>query len=241
MQRGIRLQSEDARQRRGRMSAAAEEPLGEAVASNDTAILLGLLDAVDANASISQRSLASELGIALGMTNAYVRRCIRRGLVKVRQAPANRYAYYLTPKGFAEKSRLTASFLSRSFEFYRSARKQCDELLVEAAGRGWKRIALYGEGDLTEIAVLCAMGHPLAIAGVVAASARDGVQFLNLPMATTLAALGDVDGVLFTELQRPQSHFDALRAQMAADRILVPALLKVRAPAPAALRAAMAE
>lgn len=209
-------------------------PVGEAVASNDTAILLGLLDAVDANASISQRSLASELGIALGMTNAYVRRCIRRGLVKVRQAPANRYAYYLTPKGFAEKSRLTASFLSRSFEFYRSARKQCDELLALAAARGWKRIALYGTGDLTEIAVLCAMGHPVTVAGVVASSARDGALFLKLPMAPTLAALGEVDGVLFTELQRPQAHLDALRGQVAADRVLVPALLKLRAPAPRA-------
>jgi len=28
--------------------------------------------------------------------------------MKIKQAPANRYVYYLTPKGFAEKSRLTA-------------------------------------------------------------------------------------------------------------------------------------
>jgi DNA-binding MarR family transcriptional regulator len=236
------LSSEEARQRRGRpVGGAVAEPVGEAVASQDTAILLGLLDAVDANASISQRSLASELGIALGMTNAYVRRCIRRGLVKVRQAPANRYAYYLTPKGFAEKSRLTANFLSRSFEFYRVARKQCDQLLTDAVARGWKRIALYGNGDLTEIAVLCAMGQRITLVGVVTpapAPAASG-QFLHLPVVASLADLGAVDGVLLTALHRPQEAFDVLAGQLAADRILVPALLKLR-PA-ARVRAAAGE
>ena len=196
-----------------------------------------LFRSVDANASISQRSLASELGIALGMTNAYVRRCIRRGLVKVRQAPANRYAYYLTPKGFAEKSRLTANFLSRSFEFYRVARKQCDQLLTDAVARGWKRIALYGNGDLTEIAVLCAMGQPLTLAGVVTPAPA---QFLNLRVVASLAELEPVDGVLLTALHRPQEAFDALSGQLAADRILVPALLKVRT-APSRPRTVAAE
>ena len=63
---------------------------------------------VEENSQITQRSLASELGIALGLTNAYLKRCVRKGWVKINQAPANRYAYYLTPRGFAEKSRLTA-------------------------------------------------------------------------------------------------------------------------------------
>lgn len=223
------MSSEEARQRRSRpVGGAVAEPVGEAVASQDTAILLGLLDAVDANASISQRSLASELGIALGMTNAYVRRCIRRGLVKVRQAPANRYAYYLTPKGFAEKSRLTANFLSRSFEFYRVARKQCDQLLADAVARGWKRIALYGNGDLTEIAVLCAMGQRITLVGVVTPAPAASGPFLHLPVVASLAELGAVDGVLLTALHRPQEAFDVLTGQLAADRILVPELLKLR-------------
>lgn len=234
------MSSEEARQRRSRpVGGAVAEPVGEAVASQDTAILLGLLDAMDANASISQRSLASELGIALGMTNAYVRRCIRRGLVKVRQAPANRYAYYLTPKGFAEKSRLTANFLSRSFEFYRVARKQFDQLLTDAVARGWKRIALYGNGDLTEIAVLCAMGQRITLVGVVAPVRSAGGRFLHLPVVASLADLGAVDGVLLTALHRPQEAFDVLAGQLAADRILVPALLKLR-PA-ARVRAAAGE
>ena len=78
-------------------------------------IMLGLLDAVEQDRAQSQRHLASELGIALGLVNAYLKRCIKKGLVKVSEAPARRYAYYLTPKGFAEKSRLTVEYLSASF------------------------------------------------------------------------------------------------------------------------------
>src|SRR5262245_41785569 len=79
-------------------------------------IMLELLDAVEQNRAQSQRLLASELGIALGLVNAYLKRCIKKGLVKVRSAPARRYAYCLTPQGFAEKSRLTVEYLSYSLD-----------------------------------------------------------------------------------------------------------------------------
>ena len=56
---------------------------------------LSVLSAVEADSSVTQRSLASELGIALGLTNSYLKKCIDKGLVKIKQVPANRYAYYL--------------------------------------------------------------------------------------------------------------------------------------------------
>src|SRR5271157_1367844 len=92
---------------------------------NNARIVLGLLESVERDGAQSQRKLASDLGIALGLANAYLKRCVHKGLVKVGQAPARRYAYYLTPQGFAEKSRLTATYLSHSFSFFREARAQC--------------------------------------------------------------------------------------------------------------------
>src|SRR5215467_8252347 len=99
-------------------------------------IVLGLLQSVERDGGQSQRRLASELGIALGLVNAYVRRCVKKGLVKVRAAPTRRYAYYLTPQGFAEKSRLTVEYLSHSFSFFRQARVECGKVLVEARRQG---------------------------------------------------------------------------------------------------------
>ena len=74
------------------MRVARREP------SND-AIVLGVLDAVERNPSVTQRSVARELGIALGLVNAYLNRCLSKGLIKIGQVPPRRYAYYLTPRG----------------------------------------------------------------------------------------------------------------------------------------------
>src|SRR5215467_1455224 len=126
-------------------------------------IMLGLLDA--------------ELGIALGLVNAYLKRCIKKGLVKVRSAPARRYAYYLTPQGFAEKSRLTIEYLSYSFGFFRQAKTDCSELFRQARVRGLERVLLLGQSDLAEIAALCAMEQTVAVAGLVDADAEARLFF----------------------------------------------------------------
>ena len=77
-------------------------------------LTLDLLNAIDQQSDLSQRHLARQMGIALGLTNSYLKRCARKGLVKVSEAPANRYLYYLTPKGFAEKARLSGVRAARN-------------------------------------------------------------------------------------------------------------------------------
>src|SRR5215831_9318840 len=130
-------------------------------------IVLGLLQSVERDGGQSQRRLAADLGIALGLVNAYLKRCIKKGLVKVSEAPARRYAYYLTPRGFAEKSRLTVEYLSFSFGFFRQAKTDCSGLFRAAHARGIKTVALAGQSDLAEIAALCAFEHEIEIIGIV--------------------------------------------------------------------------
>ena len=92
--------------------------------NNEERITLELLNAVQDNNAVTQRILASHLGVALGLANSHLTRCAKKGLIKISQAPSNRYIYYLTPHGFAEKSRLTAGYLKQSFNFFRIAREQ---------------------------------------------------------------------------------------------------------------------
>src|SRR5262249_23731068 len=140
--------------------------------SENTRIVLGLLESVERDGGQSQRKLASDLGIALGLVNAYLRRCVKKGLLKIGQAPARRYAYYLTPHGFAEKSRLTVEYLSSSFSFFRRAREDCSSALKAAHARGWNRIALIGVSDLAEIATLCALEQGITIVAVIDTKAK---------------------------------------------------------------------
>src|ERR1700761_3074857 len=142
--------------------------------AEDSRILLDLLNSVERDGGQSQRRLAAELGIALGLVNAYLKRCVKKGLIKVSEAPARRYAYYLTPHGFAEKSRLTVEYLSSSFSFFRRAREDCSDVLKAAHARGWTRIVLIGVSDLAEIATICALERGIAILAVVDGKSANG-------------------------------------------------------------------
>jgi DNA-binding MarR family transcriptional regulator len=191
-------------------------------------IMLGLLDAVEQNRAQSQRLLASELGIALGLVNAYLKRCIKKGLVKVRTAPARRYAYYLTPQGFAEKSRLTVDYLSYSFGFFRQAKTDCSELLKTASARGVEKILLVGQTDLAEIASLCAMEHGVKIVGVVQKGAARP-EFIGLPVFADFDAVAaPFDAVLIADMLKPRETCEAAVNRFGVERVLVPDLLRVR-------------
>ena len=192
----------------------------------ESEITLGLLNAIHENSAITQRSAAHDLGIALGLANAYVKRCVKKGLVKVSMVPSNRYAYYLTPKGFAEKSRLTAEYLSQSFRFFRIARDECSHVLDSCAMRGWRRLALCGTGDLAEIITLCARDYPVEFAGIVDPGTGDGT-ISGLRVATELESFGALDAVIVSDLSDPQGAYEWLAKRISADRILAPALLKI--------------
>ena len=198
-----------------------------AVESEDeTKITLGLLNAVEANSSLTQRTMARELGIALGLANAYLKRCVRKGLIKVQQVPANRYAYYLTPMGFAEKSRLAADYLTISFNFFRGAREQCTAILDHCEAQGWRRIALTGASDFCEIAVLCAQDHTVEIAGIVD-SQINRPTFAGLPVKPRIKDLGAVNAVMICDMQNQQEVFDTLVESVARERVLTPPVLGI--------------
>ncbi len=191
-------------------------------------IVLGLLELVERDGAQSQRKLASDLGIALGLVNAYLKRCVKKGLLKIGQAPPRRYAYYLTPHGFAEKSRLTVEYLSSSFSFFRRAREDCSSVLSGARARGWNRVALIGVSDLAEIATICALEQGIVIVAVVDAKSKSD-RFVGTPVVQSLDAVpGGFDAIVMTDLQATRESVKSVADQFDANRVLVPALLGIR-------------
>ena len=94
----------------------------------ENAATLSILEAIENKEDVTQSHIANRLDVALGLANLYLKRCANKGLIKITQAPANRYLYYLTPKGFSEKSRLTGEYLTSSFNFYRNAGDSLNEV-----------------------------------------------------------------------------------------------------------------
>jgi len=191
-------------------------------------IVLGLLSSVENDGERSQRRIAAELGIALGLVNTYLKRCIKKGLVKVHDAPARRYAYYLTPQGFAEKSRLTVEYLSESFSFFRKAKSDCAAVFEQAKERGFGRLVLAGKSDLAEIAILCAVEAGVTVVAVVDPRSDDE-HFVGVGVFKNYADVNATfDAVIVTDVTRAQTSFDAAVEACGVARVLAPALLGLR-------------
>lgn len=192
--------------------------------SKEDAVTLEILEAIENESHIPQRQLASRLGVALGLTNSYLKRCVRKGLIKVQHAPANRYLYYITPKGFAEKSRLTAKYLSASFDFYREAGKSLNENYLRCNANGWHRILFCGISELAEIASVRAVEHNITIVGVYDPLARED-RFLGLPVIPSLTDAEHYDACLLTAIDNAHDMYQSLVCRIQPDRLLVPGIL----------------
>ncbi|VAV85779.1 Transcriptional regulator, MarR family [hydrothermal vent metagenome] len=138
--------------------------------SDDYRSLL-LMDEIARNEQLTQRDLSRNLGVALGLINSYIKNLASKGFITVSQIPRNRYKYYLTPKGFKEKSRLTYEHLRNFTNLYRVARGDFSLLFSNIKESGIKRIAFCGIDEVTEIAYLSLKEAGLVLAGVADESA----------------------------------------------------------------------
>lgn len=129
---------------------------------------LDLLSALEQDQVTTQMTLSKRVSVSVGLINALLKRALKKGLVKVRAAPYKRYAYYLTPQGFVEKSRLVAEYLDSSLDFFRLARSEYAVLFNSAFARGKKRFLLIGSGELVEIALMSAHGLDIEFVGIFA-------------------------------------------------------------------------
>src|SRR4051812_47740954 len=188
-------------------------------------IVLGLLESVERDGGMSQRRLAAELGIALGLVNAYLKRCVKKGLVKVSEAPTRRYVYYLTPHGFAEKSRLTVEYLSSSFSFFRQAKAECVQVFAIAKARNFQHLVLCGRSDLAEVAILSAIESGVSIVAVVDRNSAPS-PFAGKDVLPNYESLSvPFDAVIVTDVRNPREQFDEAVRRLGADRVLAPRLL----------------
>ncbi|MCP9447855.1 MAG: winged helix-turn-helix domain-containing protein [Nitrospira sp.] len=160
-----------------------------------------LLTELERGEAVTQRSLATKLGVALGLANLYLKRLVRKGYVKVTTIPPHRIRYLLTPQGVAEKSRLTSEYVKYSLSYYRDMRRRLKTALETPVRSGAKRLAVYGTGELAELAYLTLRELGLAFVGFV--DDRSGGTFLSYPVRP-MASLkeGEFDGLLIADLER---------------------------------------
>lgn len=184
---------------------------------------LQILDELSRNDSLTQRDLSSSLGIALGLVNSYIRNLIKKGYITVKTIPSKRYAYYLTPTGFAEKTRLTYDLLHDYTRIYREARKNLKRLFHELEITGARKIIFAGADEIAEIAYLTLQETTLQLAGVVD-NDKAGEQFFTLTIRPINDAISiDHDIIVITSYVSRATIYHAL-TDMNIDRKSIHAL-----------------
>ncbi len=186
----------------------------------DGELLLQLLEAVETEERLTQRRLADSLGIALGLTNAYLKRCARKGWVRIRRVKPNRYRYFLTPQGFSEKTRLSARYLAGSLKYVTTLRLQLEQIYRRCDMLGHNRVVIIGAGELAELARLCAKANDIEVAGVIDA---DRLRMAECTVGSEMPS--SAEAAVVVDLGETASLLTALAPCFTANDIHLPAIL----------------
>ncbi|BCA54235.1 putative transcriptional regulator, AsnC family [Nitrospira sp. KM1] len=179
-----------------------------------------VLSEVERNSDLTQRSLSIRLGVALGLTNLYLKRLARKGYIKITTIPRNRIRYLLTPQGVAEKTRLTYQYMDYSLSYYRDMRTRLKEMLASTGGLRGQRFVIYGTGELAELAYLSLKEMEGQCVGFLDDRRRD--TFLSYPVSSP-EDIGswEFDKILLTDLAQADEHEEQLaRRGVPIERVL---------------------
>ena len=190
---------------------------------------LDLLASLESGEAVSQQGLAKRVLVSVGMVNALLKRAVTKGYVKVTNVPSRRYIYFLTPKGFLEKSRLVAEYLDASLEFVRMATDGYAKIFRRAAAVGHRRVVLVGAGELADLAQTAARDTGMEIVGLFEPGSNQarlhGLQVLAHARDLSLAA---PDILVVTASRKPQASHDAVEGLLPHVAIHAPDFLRVR-------------
>jgi len=126
---------------------------------------LALLENIERDPDITQASLATQLGVAVGTVNWHLKRLIAKGYVKIKRAQRKKLRYIITPDGIALRARLTVDYIEQQFFLYHNTRLRVKEHLEKVRQAGYDRIRLIGDGDVADICRLSCLEQGMAIAG----------------------------------------------------------------------------
>jgi DNA-binding MarR family transcriptional regulator len=169
-----------------------------------------LLEELSKEETISQRDLSRRLGIALGLVNSYVKNMVSKGHIRVTSFPKNRYKYLLTPKGIAEKSRLTYQHLHYFTNLYTTARKDFRELFHKLEKNGVKKIVFCGVDEVAEIAYLSLQETDIELGGVIDPEMANATFFSYTVASIEDMASFDFDRIVVTSLKRRKTLLERL-------------------------------
>ena len=124
---------------------------------------LALLEHIESNPDVTQASLATQLGVAVGTVNWHLKRLIEKGYIKIKRAERKKLRYIITPEGIALRTLLTVDYIEQQFQLYRNTRQRVREHLEQIKNAGYAEASILGEGDVADICRLSCLEQGVAI------------------------------------------------------------------------------
>jgi DNA-binding MarR family transcriptional regulator len=124
---------------------------------------LKLLEQIESDPDVTQASMASQLGVAVGTVNWHVKRLVSKGYVKVKRAERRKLRYIITPEGIAHRALLTVDYIDQSFKLYRRTRDHVGDLLGEVKQAGYSEVRINGDGDIADICRLTCLETGISV------------------------------------------------------------------------------
>ena len=124
---------------------------------------LTLLEQIEQDPDITQASLATQLGVAVGTVNWHIKRMIEKGIVKVERAQRRKLRYIITPEGIALRAKLTVDFIEQSFNLYRRIRQRAQKHLETLRENGYENVRISGNGEVAEICRLTCLEEGIEV------------------------------------------------------------------------------
>ena len=184
---------------------------------------LRLLEEVGSSPQVSQRQLAHQVGVALGVANLLVRNLAKKGYIKVSQVGWKRWVYVLTPSGVARKVQLTFGYIERFLDHYKRVRFSLHEQLSAIPLNQDSRIAIYGTNEIAELVYLALRDMNVGQIEIFDDSPSKP-KFLGMHVGTLKSLVSeDYMWVILTSATRSDATHDRLIAQGTdPSRIVVP-------------------
>ncbi len=178
---------------------------------------LNFFNAIEKAEEKTQKTISSEIAVSIGMANALIKKFLKKGLIKVQQAPYKRFVYYLTPKGFSDKVKLVREYINESLGFFRKVRADFNTILINDKSEGYY---LYGVSEICEIAILSAQENNKKIISIIDKNFK-GKKYLNYSVTKTNPKNLKKNKILLTSQTSSQDDYFHLIEVFNRDVILV--------------------
>jgi len=140
-----------------------------------------LIELIGRKPTASQRSLASEIKISLGMVNLFLRKLTKKGLLTIQKVNQRDLEYILTPEGLKARAGYNLDYLDKRLNHFVRAKEMVTDKLDQLIADGYRSVYIMAKGEWSEIGFIAAMNMDISLAGFVGSVSG---RFLGQPVFT---------------------------------------------------------